>query len=72
MPPRICYTRGMKNIANWVMGAAAAVMGLAALFVASRAGHGIGEYAGVGLFVFCVVFIFLLMKSSFDQEERGH
>lgn len=54
------------------MGAAAAVMGLAALFVASRAGHGIGEYAGVGLFAFCVLFVFLLMKTSFDEEEKGH
>ncbi|HEY5609136.1 MAG TPA: hypothetical protein VIM38_12460 [Alphaproteobacteria bacterium] len=62
----------MKNISTWIMGAAAAVMGLAALFVASRAGHGIGEYAGVGLFAFCVPFVFLLMKTSFDQEEKGH
>ena len=54
------------------MGAAAAVMGLAAPFVASRAGHDIGEYAGVGIFVFCVLFVFLLMKTSFDQEEKGH
>ena len=62
----------MKNISTWVMGAIATIMGLAALFVASRAGHGIGEYAGVGLFVFCVLFVFLLMKTSFDQEEKGH
>lgn len=54
------------------MGAIATIMGLAALFVASRAGHGIGEYAGVGMFVFCVLFVFLLMKTSFDQEENGH
>ena len=54
------------------MGAVTTVMGLAALFVAARAGHGIGEYAGVGLFVFCVLFVFLLMKTSFDHEEKGH
>jgi hypothetical protein len=62
----------MKNVGTWIMGAAAAVMGVAALFVAARAGHGIGEYAGVGLFVFCVLFVFLLMKSSFDKQEHGH
>ena len=63
---------GVKNISTWIMGAAATVMGLAALFVASRAGHGIGEYAGVGMFVFCVLFIFLLMKTAFDEEAKGH
>jgi hypothetical protein len=26
----------------------------------------------VGLFAFCVPFVFLLMKTSFDQEEKGH
>ena len=62
----------MKNIGTWIMGAVTTVMGLAALFVAARAGHGIGEYAGVGLFVFCVLFVFLLMKTSFDHEEKGH
>ena len=40
--------------------------------MASRAGHGIGEYSGVGMFVFCVLFVFLLMKTSFDEEEKGH
>ena len=54
------------------MGFAASVMGVAALFVASRAGHGLGEYAGIGVFVFCVLFVFLLMKTSFDHTENGH
>lgn len=54
------------------MGAAASVMGVAALFVASRAGHGIGEIAGLGVFVFCVLFVFLLMKTTFDHEQEGH
>ena len=62
----------MKNLGNWIMGAAASVMGVAALFVASRAGHGIGEIAGLGVFVFCVLFVFLLMKTSFDHEQEGH
>ncbi len=62
----------MKNVSNWVMGAAATIMGLAALFVSARAGHGLGHYAGIGVFVFSVLFVFLLMKTGFDQEERHH
>jgi hypothetical protein len=62
----------MKNVSTWIMGAATTIMGVAALFVASRAGHGVGEYAAVGLFVFCVLFVFLLMKTSFDHAENGH
>ncbi len=62
----------MKNVSNWVMGAAAAVMGVAALFVAARAGHGLAQYAAIGVFVFCVLFVFLLMKTSFDHEEKPH
>ena len=54
------------------MGFAASVMGVAALFVASRAGHGLGEIAGIGVFVFCVLFVFLLMKTTFDLEQKDH
>ena len=62
----------MKNLSNWIMGFAASVMGVAALFVASRAGHGLGEIAGIGVFVFCVLFVFLLMKTTFDLEQKDH
>jgi hypothetical protein len=62
----------MKNVGTWVLGAAASIMAVAALFVAARAGHGLAEYAGLGVFAFCVLFVFLLMKSSFDHADRGH
>jgi len=60
----------MKNVNNWVLGALAAIMGVAALFVSAHAGHGLGYYGGLGMFAFCVLFVLWLMKTSFDHEQR--
>ena len=46
-----------------------AVMGLAALFVAARAGHGMPYYGGLTFFVFAVLFIFLMIKRGYDRAE---
>ncbi len=57
----------MNNVSNWVLGFAAAVLGVAGLFVA-RGGQGIGYYGGMVFFVFCMIFIMRLIKTS--QEHR--
>ncbi len=57
----------MDNVSNWVLGAMSAMMALAGLFVASHVGHGVGYYGGLGMFVFCTMFIMHLMKTSFDH-----
>lgn len=57
----------LKNVGNWVLGGATAIMGIAALFVASNVGHGIGYYGGLAMFVFCVAFIMYLLKAGFDH-----
>ena len=46
-----------------------AIMGVVALFVAARAGHGAAYYGGLTFFVFAVLFVFLLIKHGFDKKE---
>lgn len=62
----------MDNISNWVLGFSAAVMGLGGLFVAARAGEGLGYYGGLAMFVFAIGFVFFLIRTSMDHEEQGH
>ncbi len=52
-----------------MLAAAAGIMGLIGLFVAERAGHGVAYYGGLVFFVFAILFIFLLIKHSYDREE---
>jgi hypothetical protein len=46
-----------------------AIMGIAGLFVAERAGHGVPYYGGLTFFVFAVLFVFLMIKHGFDRRE---
>lgn len=62
----------MENFSNWVLGFSAAVMGLGGLFVAARAGEGLGYYGGLAMFVFAVGFVFFLIRTTMDHEEQGH
>ena len=62
----------MTNFSNWILGFFAAVMGLGGLFVASHAGHGVGYYGGLAVFVFAVLFVFFLIRTTLDHEEPGH
>lgn len=61
----------MDNMSNWILGFGAVVMGICALFVASRAGTGVGYYGGLAMFVFCVAFVFYLIRTSLDHEEES-
>lgn len=58
----------MQNAGNWVLGGVTAIMGVAGLFIASRAGHGLGYVGGLAMFVFCVLFITLILRTGFDHE----
>ena len=62
----------MNNFSNWFLGFSAIVMGLGGLFVAARAGVVLGYYGGLAMFVFAVLFVFLLIRTSMDHEEQVH
>jgi hypothetical protein len=62
----------MENFSNWVLGFSSIVMGLAGLFVAARAGEGLGYYGGLAMFVFAIGFVFFLIRTSLDHEEQTH
>lgn len=62
----------MENFSNWILGFASIVMGLGGLFVAARAGEGLGYYGGLAMFVFAIGFVFFLIRTSLDHEEQGH
>ena len=58
----------MNNVGNWVIGAASALLGTAALFVSAKAGHGVGYFGGLAIFLFCAVFVLYLIKTAFDHR----
>ena len=63
----------MDNFSNWILGFCAVVMGIGGLFVAARAGVGLGYYGGLAMFVFAVGFVFFLIRSRFfcfDAVDR--
>jgi len=62
----------MTNFSNWVLGFCAAIMGVGGLFVASHAGHGVGYWGGLAVFLFAVLFVFFLIRTTLDHEEAGH
>jgi len=59
----------MNNFGNWVMGFCCAVMAVAGLFVAARGGEGVPYYGGIGFFLFSILFVFMLIKVSFDHRK---
>ena len=54
---------------NFIYAGAVGVMGIIALFLASRAGHGMAYSGGLTFFAFAVLFIFLMIKRAFDKSE---
>ncbi len=62
----------MNNFSIWILGFSTIVMGLGGLFVAARAGVGLGYYGGLAIFVFAVLFVFMLIRTSMDHEEQLH
>ena len=62
----------MAHFSNWILGFCAAVMGIGGLFVASHTGAGVGYWGGLAIFVFAVLFVFFLIRTTLDHEETGH
>src|SRR5262249_16617792 len=60
---------GNEITGSYVLCGAVGLMGLVGLFVAARAGHGLGYYGGLTFFAFAVLFIFLMIKHGFDKAE---
>jgi hypothetical protein len=61
----------MNHVSNWIMGGCTLILAICGLFVAARAGHGVGYVGGLVFFLFAIFFIFILIKSSFDKAEEG-
>ena len=62
----------MENISDWLLGFFSAIMGIGGLFVASHAGHGVGYYGGLAIFVFATLFVFYLVRTVLDHKETSH
>ena len=54
---------------SFIYAGAVGVMGLIALFLAARAGHGAAYSGGLTFFAFAVLFIFLMIKRAYDKRE---
>ena len=62
----------MENFSNWILGFSTIVMGIGGLFVAARAGEGLGYAGGLAIFVFAIAFVSILIRTSLDHEEQHH
>jgi hypothetical protein len=60
----------MDNFSTWVMGFCCAAMGVAGLFVAARGDEGVPYYGGLAFFLFSILFVFMLIKISFDEQHK--
>ncbi len=69
MNPRASNEHDVSLSNTAVLCGAVAIMGIVGLFVAARAGHGVPYYGGISFFVFAVLFVFLVIKHSFDRAE---
>ena len=58
-----------NNIGRWVVGVLAAIVGLLALYIASRAEDSTMYYTGIFFFIGTVLFNFLQIKQVFDQSS---
>jgi len=61
----------VEHPSNWFLGACSAIMAIAALFVASHSGHGLGYYGGLAMFLFCIAFIMVLIRKTTAGEHHG-
>ncbi len=61
----------MHQAGRWIVGAMMTVIGLFALYLASRAEDAVMYYSGLGFFVATVLFNFFQIKQVFD-EQGGH
>jgi hypothetical protein len=60
----------MHDVGRWVVGLMMTVIGLFALFLASRASDPVMYYSGLGFFVATVLFNFLQIKQTYDEKSN--
>jgi uncharacterized membrane protein len=60
----------MPEIGRWVVGAMVTVIGVFALYLASRASDPIMYYTGIAFFIAAVLFNFLLVKQAYDENSH--
>jgi hypothetical protein len=55
-----------KDFGRWVIGALFAIIGVFALYAASRAVDDVMYYTGIALFIIAALFNFVLIKQHYD------
>jgi predicted membrane channel-forming protein YqfA (hemolysin III family) len=60
-----------EGAGRWLLGFVLAVVSLVALFLASRAHGDPMYYAGLVVFVICVLAIWVIIKQAYDHAESG-
>ncbi|MDR3514737.1 MAG: hypothetical protein P4M00_02905 [Azospirillaceae bacterium] len=58
-------------MSNWIKGGVAGLIGLLSLFVADNAHDGTFYYGGFIFFIAAVLFIFRLIKDSYDAIDAA-
>jgi hypothetical protein len=63
----------VRGTGRWILGGVVGLVGILGLFLAANA-HEVVEYhwIGLGLFVLAALYLFLLVKSSYDRLDRMH
>ena len=63
----------MGGTGRWILGGAVGLLGILGLFLAAHS-HDVVEYhwIGLGVFVLSVLYLFLLIKNSYDRLDRMH
>jgi len=60
----------MPDVGRWVVGLMVAVIGVFALYLASRATDPVMYYTGIGFFVAGVLFNFYQIKQVYDEKSH--
>lgn len=60
----------MPDVGRWVVGFMVAVVGLFALYLASRAEDSVMYYTGISFFVASVLFNFYQIKQAYDGTSH--
>lgn len=60
----------MPQVGRWVVGFMVALIGVFALFLASRASDPVMYYTGIVFFIAAVLFNFLQIKQVYDEKSH--
>ena len=61
----------MRGTGRWILGGVVGLVGILGLFLAANA-HEVAAYhwIGLGLFILAALYLFLLIKASYDRLDR--